>query len=61
MTYNKNIHYLSNKLSKIIYTIKKISFLDTTNLMLLIIRSIYLIYYMGLKYGQILINQILQN
>ena len=35
MTYNKHINYLSNKLSKIIYTIKKISFLDTTNLMLL--------------------------
>ena len=35
MTYKKHINYLSNKLSKIIYTIKKISFLDTKNLILL--------------------------
>ena len=35
MTYKKHIHYLSNKLSKIIYIIKKISFLDTQNLILL--------------------------
>ena len=61
MTYKKHINYLSNKLSKIIYTIKKISFLDTKNLIVYIIRSIYLIYHMGLKYGQILINRILQN
>ena len=61
MTYKKHINYLSNNLSKIIYTIKTISFLDTTNLILLYNSFIYLIYHMGLKYGQIRINQILQN
>ena len=47
MTYKKHIHYLSNKLSKIIYTIKKISFLDTKNLILLY-NSFYL---SNLSYG----------
>ena len=47
MTYKKHINYLSNKLSKIIYTIKKISFLDTTNLILLY-NSFYL---SNLSYG----------
>ena len=47
MTYKKHIHYLSNKLSKIIYTIKKYLFLDTTNLMLLY-KSFYL---SNLSYG----------
>ena len=35
MTYKSHINYLSNNLSKIIYTIKKISFLDKKNLILL--------------------------
>ena len=47
MTYKKHINYLSNKLSKIIYTIKKISFLDTKNLILLY-NSFYL---SNLSYG----------
>ena len=47
MTYKKHIHYLSNKLSKIIYIIKKISFLDTKNLILLY-NSFYL---SNLSYG----------
>ena len=47
MTYKKHINYLSNKLSKIIYTIKKISFLDTTNVILLY-NSFYL---SNLSYG----------
>ena len=47
MTYKKHIHYLSNKLSTIIYTIKKISFLDTKNLILLY-NSFYL---SNLSYG----------
>ena len=47
MTYKKHINYLSNKLSKIIYTIKKISFLDTQNLILLY-NSFYL---SNLSYG----------
>ena len=47
MTYKKHINYLSNKLPKIIYTIKKISFLDTTNLILLY-NSLYL---SNLSYG----------
>ena len=47
MTYKKHINYLSNKLSKIIYNIKKISFLDTKNLILLY-NSLYL---SNLSYG----------
>ena len=47
MTYKKHINYLSNKLSKIIYTIKKISFLDTKNFILLY-NSFYL---SNLSYG----------
>ena len=47
MTYKKHINYLSNKLSTIIYTIKKISFLDTKKLILLY-NSFYL---SNLSYG----------
>ena len=58
MTYTQNINYVSNKLSKCIYTINKIYFLDTNKLMLL-----YNLFYLsnlsyGIEYGQILINQI---
>ena len=35
MTYKKHINYLSNKLYKIIYTIKEIYLLDGSNLILL--------------------------
>ena len=47
MTYKKHINYLSNKLSKIIYTIKKISFLDT-KIFILLYNSFYL---SNLSYG----------
>ena len=47
MTYKKHINYLSDKLSKSIYTINKISFLDTKNLILLY-NSFYL---SNLSYG----------
>ena len=61
MTYKKHINYLSNKLSKIIYTIKKISFLDTQHLILLY-NSFFL---SNLSYGievwSNTLNQILQN
>ena len=47
MTYKKHINYLSNKLSKLYLGIKKISFLDTKNL-IMFYNSFYLF---NLSYG----------